>query len=160
MSLSSVRKPLADPKGKIEDGDKFLLECMTHRRWLKGKVGSVRDDKSRSRCNDDDDDDSLQDSERTDEFESKYNFRFEEATTNDPDKQGQHGIVHYARSSNAAANVLRHKNDMRRAERAAREERKAAEQRAKEEKLKRLEEREEGGAGEEAGGGSEGVGVQ
>ena len=46
-SSSSVRKPLADPKGEIEDGDKFLLEFMTHRRWLEGKVGLVRDNKSR-----------------------------------------------------------------------------------------------------------------
>ena len=84
---------MADPKGKIEDGDKFLLEFMTHRRWLEGKVGSVSDDKSRSRGNDDDDNDSLQDSDRTDEFESKYNFPFEEATTNDPDKQ-QHCALH------------------------------------------------------------------
>ncbi len=105
---------------------------------LEGKVGSVRDNKSRSRGNDDDDDDSLQDLDRTDKFVSKYNFCFEEATTNDPDKQGQHGMVHYARSSNAAADVLRQKDDTRRAKRAAWEERKAAKRSAKEEKLKRL----------------------
>ncbi len=57
-----------------EDGDKFLLEFMTHRRWLEGKVGSVRDDKTRLQGNNDDNDDSLQDSDRTDEFKSKYNF--------------------------------------------------------------------------------------
>jgi hypothetical protein len=54
----------------------------------------VRDNKSRWQGNDDDNDDLLQDLDRTDKFESKYNFRFKEATTNDPDEQGQHGIVH------------------------------------------------------------------
>jgi protein KRI1 len=84
--------------------------------------------------------------DRTDEFESKYNFHFEEANesndsrhrlANDPE-QGQHGIVHYSCSSNATTNVLRRKDETRKLKRTARQERKAAERKAKEEKLKRL----------------------
>jgi protein KRI1 len=121
---------------------------MTHRKWLEGRINnssSSRKDQSINNNNDDNDDDSLDDLDRTDEFESKYNFRFEEstnttttttATSNDVGQS--HGIVHYARSSNATNNVLRRKDDTRKLKRSERRERKAAERIAKEEKLKRL----------------------
>ena len=87
------------------------------------------------------DDESLDELDRTDEFESKYNFRFEEAVATGGDVEASgasHSIVHYARSSQSADNVLRRKDESRRQKRLARKERKAAERKAKEERLKRL----------------------
>lgn len=143
-------KLLADPKGEIQDGDKFLLEFMTHRKWMEpdgtksNKLGSKknRNDADDDEVNDVDvDDDSLDDLDRMDDFESKYNFRFEEANDSNHTQEEhlqQHGIVHYARSSNATTKVLRRKEESRKLKRLARKERKAEERKAKEEKLKRL----------------------
>lgn len=96
----------------------------------------------------------MQDLDRTDDFESKYNFRFEEAAA---DRNGatlslstaagvSHNIVHYARGSNHCLashapgddNILRRKDESRQRRRVARRERKFAERRAKEERLRRL----------------------
>mmetsp|Transcript_14291 Transcript_14291/g.31009 ORF Transcript_14291/g.31009 Transcript_14291/m.31009 type:complete len:873 (+) Transcript_14291:64-2682(+) len=133
---------LADPKGEVKDGDQFLMEFMTHRKWMENSnnpLGSARAyDNS-----DAEDDGSLADLERMDEFESKYNFRFEEANDKNTDASGAaHSIVHYARSTSTAAgatnDTLRRPDESRKIKRQARKERKAAERRAKEEKLKRL----------------------
>eukprot|EP00985_Skeletonema_marinoi_P004644 scaffold2012_cov128-Skeletonema_marinoi.AAC.10 len=114
------------------------------------KTGSDDDDenwfKPKAKFNPDkDDDESLEDLERMDEFESKYNFRFEEAAAAADSKHNMdsmtsgasHSIVHYARGSNAE-NVLRRKDESRRQKRLARKERKAEERKAKEEQLRRL----------------------
>ncbi|KAL7455380.1 hypothetical protein ACHAWC_006922, partial [Mediolabrus comicus] len=125
---------LVDPHGEVKDGDKFLMEFMTHKKWLENGADKFNPDK------DNDDDQSLEDLERMDEFESKYNFRFEEAADtahNNMDSGASHSIVHYARGSNAE-NVLRRKDESRRQKRLARKERKAEERKAKEEQLKRL----------------------
>ena len=128
---------LRDPHGEVQDGDQFLMEFMTHKKWLENGANKLNDDN--------DDDQSLEDLERMDEFESKYNFRFEEAAAAADSKHNMdtmtsgasHSIVHYARGSNAE-NVLRRKDESRRQKRLARKERKAEERKAKEEKLRRL----------------------
>jgi len=130
------KKGLVDPHGDVQDGDQFLMEFMTHKKWLENGTSRFNLDK------DDDDDQSLEDLERMDEFESKYNFRFEEAAAaadnTDPMTSGaSHSIVQYARGSNAE-NVLRRKDESRRQKRLARKERKAEERKAKEEQLRRL----------------------
>ena len=156
---------LIDPKGEVKDGDAFLMEFMTHRKWMENdsSTGTNNNNKlggttSRALKDGSDDEDSLEDLERTDAFESKYNFRFEEATAaDDTTAQGNsntaniafapssstsgasHSIVHYARSSASTSNnTLRHKDETRKQKRLARKERKSAERKAKEEKLRRL----------------------
>jgi len=142
---------LIDPKGEVQDGDQFLLDFMTHRKWLDRDNFEIKhhDDGSdeEGKAEDHDDDGSLEDLERMDAFESKYNFRFEEAAASaDCSISGNHegvvsgathSIVHYARSS-AIDDALRRKDETRRQKRLARKERKAEERRAKEEQLRRL----------------------
>ena len=140
-ATASTASGLVDPHGEVQDGDQFLMEFMTHKKWLENGANKFSTDK--------DDDQSLEDLERMDEFESKYNFRFEEAAaaaaadsnnTHNMDSMtsgASHSIVHYARGSNAE-NVLRRKDESRRQKRLARKERKAEERKAKEEQLRRL----------------------
>ena len=131
------KSKMVDPHGEVQDGDQFLMEFMTHKKWLENGANKFNPDK--------DDDESLEDLERMDEFESKYNFRFEEAAAaadsthnmNSMTSGASHSIVHYARGSNAE-NVLRRKDESRRQKRLARKERKAEERKAKEEQLRRL----------------------
>ena len=138
-SEKSKKKGLMDPHGEVQDGEQFLMEFMTHKKWLERGVNKFNPD------NVDDDDQSLEDLDRMDAFESKYNFRFEEAAAaadnaNMMDSMpsgASHSIVHYARGSNAE-NVLRRKDESRRQKRLARKERKAEERKAKEEQLRRL----------------------
>ncbi|KAL9185919.1 hypothetical protein ACHAXT_003696 [Thalassiosira profunda] len=134
------RSPLKDPKGEVQDGDKFLMEFMTHRKWMEGsgRLGAKNGDDDMEGG----DDDSLEELERTDAFESRYNFRFEEATEHDPSHSAtasgaSHSIVHYSRASHSS-NALRRKDETRKQKRLERKERKAAERKAKEEKLRRL----------------------
>ncbi len=124
---------------------------MTHRKWLERdnfEINNHHDDSDEDgNADDHDDDKSLEDLERMDAFESKYNFRFEEAAaSSDHANSGNHdnivsgathSIVHYARSS-AIDDALRRKDETRRQKRLARKERKAEERRAKEEQLRRL----------------------
>mmetsp|Transcript_20300 Transcript_20300/g.47686 ORF Transcript_20300/g.47686 Transcript_20300/m.47686 type:complete len:754 (+) Transcript_20300:83-2344(+) len=127
---------LVDPKGEVDDGNKFLMEFMTKRRWMDPTESNLKLGRGAAS-----DDESLDELDRTDEFESKYNFRFEEAVATGGDVEASgasHSIVHYARSSKSADNVLRRKDESRRQKRLARKERKAAERKAKEERLKRL----------------------
>ena len=87
--------------------------------------------------NNDSDEESLEQLEKADDFEAKYNFRFEEAVQQAESTSGaDHSIRGYARSQ--TMNTLRRKDESRREKRLARNERKAAERKAKEEKLRRL----------------------
>ena len=122
---------LLDPHGEIEDGDNFLLDFIKNKRWVDQDLQGEEVD------SDDHSDGSLKDLERMDNFESKYNFRFEEAM-NEPTSNSGAGlsVVGYART--ALSDTIRRKDDSRKLKRKERKERKAAERRAKEEQLKRL----------------------
>jgi protein KRI1 len=129
---------LSDPKGEIKDGDKFLLDFVTNKRWVDHDDMVSDDDEGPAKpriIGDDgnDSDASLQDLNRMDDFESKYNFRFEEATAN---SGAGLSVVGYSRA--ALSDTIRRKDDNRKLKREQRKERKAAERKAKEEKLKRL----------------------
>lgn len=116
---------LVDPRGEVEDGEKFLLNFIKNKTWI---------DKSEVDFSDSDSDaESLQELEKSDDFEARYNFRFEEAAGG---SGADHSIQGYARSQ--TMNTLRRKDETRRDKRLARKERKAAERKAKEEKLRRL----------------------
>ena len=149
--LSTTAK-LSDPKGEIQDGDKFLMEFMTHRKWLEGSSDASRSRKLGGGTNNDNnnegerDDDSLDELDKMDEFESKYNFRFEEANSNNNHTNNEfaasgatHSIVQYARSNEGRGdNTIRRIDDSRKLKRQKRKERKLAERKMKEERLKRL----------------------
>lgn len=134
---------LQDPRREISDGTKFLQEYMLHQKWVDP---SEYDDQSSSSTqqeeekhvansdNENEEESSLEDLERMDEFESKYNFRFEEAIAEND--TSRYNIVSYARG--AAADSLRRIDDTRKQKRRIKEERKAAERKAKEEQLRRL----------------------
>ena len=131
---------LVDPKGEVQDGDKFLLDFIKNKRWVDQNEYSddEEDGPSKPRIigdNDDgnDSDASLADLERTDEFESKYNFRFEEANEN---SGAALSVVGYSRSS--LSDTIRRKDESRKLKRQQRKDRKATERTAKEERLKRL----------------------
>ena len=151
---------VSDPRGEVGDGDKFLLDFIKNKRWVdKDLHGSDEDSDEddneergiyRSNMNngDDDDDDedgrdsdaSLDELEQMDAFESKYNFRFEEAAASA--KAGESGaaysVVGYARGGAHTTDTLRRKDETRKQKRLARNEKKAAERKAKEERLRRL----------------------
>ena len=130
-----------DPKGEVENGDKFLMDFITNKRWVdQDDVDSDDDDNTPARPRiigggDDgnDSDSSLKALDRTDDFESRYNFRFEEA--NDNSGAGL-SVVGYSRS--ALSDTIRRKDDSRKLKREQRKDRKATERKAKEERLKRL----------------------
>lgn len=125
--FASTENKLIDPKGEIKDGDKFLMDFMTNRKWVDKEGFDYKDDEESV--------ESFQD--KMDDFESKYNFRFEEAAAKGGESGASHSIVHYARAS-VGDNVLRRKDESRRQKRLERKERKMAERKAKEEKLRRL----------------------
>jgi protein KRI1 len=140
--LDSTSTPLKDPKGEVEDADKFLLDFISNKRWVDpNDSDSDEDNNDNKNCKnkiDDghDSDASLEDIERTDEFESRYNFRFEEANAN---SGAGLSVVGYAR--NALSDTIRRKDDSRKKKREERKERKAAERRLKNAKKEQLEER-------------------
>ncbi|GFH59161.1 hypothetical protein CTEN210_15637 [Chaetoceros tenuissimus] len=132
---------LSDPKGEVQDGDKFLLDFIKNKRWVdQNELDSDSDNdepmKPRIIDNEDDGHDSdasLQELDKTDDFESKYNFRFEEANEN---SGAALSVVGYSRT--ALSDTVRRKDESRKLKRQQRKERKEAERKAKEERLKRL----------------------
>ena len=153
-----------DPKGEVDDGSKFLLNYFKNRSWIDkdkledddssdededGAADAGSDWKTRlaqqeadetvpMKTGDADDgnesDTSLNQLDKTDDFEAQYNFRFEEAAGTQ--SGADFSLISYARGQ--TVNTLRRKDESRREKRLARKERKAAERKAKEEELKRL----------------------
>ena len=134
--------PLQDPRGEVEDGDKFLLDFIKNRKWIDKDAqrddSSSEDDNNDGKKNDggETDDDSINELDKADEFESKYNFRFEEAEAAAGTSGADFSVIGYARSG--TVDTLRRKDESRKQKRIERKERKAAERKAKEEQLRRL----------------------
>ena len=142
---------VSDPRGEVGDGDKFLLDFIKNKRWVdKDLHESDSDDDGdeergiyRSKIKDDDGHDSdasLDELEQMDAFESKYNFRFEEAAASAEggESGAAYSVVGYARGGAHTTDTLRRKDETRKQKRLARKEKKAAERKAKEERLRRL----------------------
>uniref|UniRef100_A0A7S3QAF1 Kri1-like C-terminal domain-containing protein n=1 Tax=Chaetoceros debilis TaxID=122233 RepID=A0A7S3QAF1_9STRA len=143
-----------DPKGEVKDGDKFLLDFITNKRWVDPDQDEYRSDSdddgpSRPRIiggEDDgdgngdayDSDASLKEVDRTDAFESKYNFRFEEANANAETSGSGAGLSVVAYSRTALSDTIRRKDETRKIKRQKHKERKVAERKKKEERLRRL----------------------
>lgn len=129
---------LVDPRGEVEDGHKFLQDFILKKQWIDktaktALVPSASDDVERDFFGDEVDED-MEEVDKMDAFESKYNFRFEEGLESAPQ------IVSYARGAAHGAHddSLRRKDETRKKRRLERQERKARERKAKEEKLRRL----------------------
>jgi protein KRI1 len=135
---------LQDPKGEVEDGEEFLFDFIKNKRWVDHDTFDYNDDEeegARYPATDEydkgnDSDASLNDLNKTDEFESRYNFRFEEANNTGTESGAGLSVVGYARSS--LSDTIRRKDESRKMKRKQRKERKMEERKAKEEKLKRL----------------------
>ena len=137
--LQNSDKSLLDPKGEVKDGEAFLRDFILQRKWVDKDVEADDDidgvDSQAKRKvkiigGNNADEDSLEELDRMEEFESKYNFRFEEQG----DDKVQ--IVSYARGG--TGDTFRRPEDTRKKKRQERKERKAAERKAKEEQLRRL----------------------
>ena len=108
-------KALVDPRGEVANGDTFLLDYISKKRW--------------------NDEDSLADLENQEEFESKYNFRFEEQQNENINSDTKAHIATYSRN---VPSSLRRDDESRKAKRLAKKQRKEEEKRQKQEMLKRL----------------------
>ena len=129
--------PLQDPRGEVEDGDKFLLDFLKNKKWIDKEADRDNDSLDEKNGNNgNESDDSMHDLDKADEFESKYNFRFEEAEAAAGTSGADFSVIGYARGG--TMNTLRRKDDSRKRKRLERKERKAAERKAKEEQLRRL----------------------
>jgi protein KRI1 len=119
----SDKDKIVDPRGEIEDGDKYLLDFFKDKKWV---------DKEDDYANDDD---SLDDLNKADDYEANYNFRFEQAQA-EAASGATLSVQTYARGN--TVNTVRRMDTTRKEKRQTRKERKAAERKAKEEQLKRL----------------------
>lgn len=110
-----------DDAARLNDGEKFLRDYITNMGWkTKDKINKDEEEGS----SDDEDDEFL---EKMDEFETKYNFRYEE--------EGGHAISSHSRH---VGDSVRVKDSKRRKERDSKKERRDAEKKAKLGELQRL----------------------
>lgn len=139
-SMDKSGSDLVDPKGEVKDGDKFLLDFFKKRSWIDREEENTSDDEK----NDKDtkvtnsgyaSDESLKELEKADDFESSFNFRFEQAASKST-SGADYSMIGYARGQ--TMNTLRRPDERRREKRQQQKERKLAERKAKEEQLKRL----------------------
>jgi len=119
-------KTFSDPRGEVQDGEQFLINFIKNKKWI---------DKDNDVMNIEDDEESA-DADREDDFEAKYNFRFEQAAAETASSGAALSIQTYARGQ--TMNTVRREDAGRKDKRQARKERKEAERKAKEEQLKRL----------------------
>jgi len=118
-----------DPRGEIGDGECYLLDFITKKKWIDHNDINFTG-------NSDDEESSLDGVERADEYESNYNFRFEEAAQETASSGAALSVQAYARSQ--TINTVRRQDTTRKDKRQARKDRKAAERKAKEDQLRRL----------------------
>jgi protein KRI1 len=126
LSTKKNSNPFSDPRGEVKDGEQFLINFMKNKKWI---------DKDDMAMNIAEDEESV-DADRADDFEAKYNFRFEQAAAETASSGAASSIQTYARGQ--TMNTIRRPDDVRKEKRNARKDRKEAERRAKEEQLKRL----------------------
>jgi len=127
---------LKDPRGEVDDGDKFLLDFLKNKKWIENNDEFINEENKQSVQNIDvNDDDSIDEVDRADDFEARYNFRFEEAA-NVVNSGADFSMVGYARSG--TMNTFRRKDEKRGQKRLERRGRKIAERKAKEEQIRRL----------------------
>lgn len=117
----------ADPRGEVDDGEQYLIDFMKNKKWI---------DKDATEQDNLDEESSVEDLDRVDDFEAKYNFRFEQAEAATAASGASLSIQTYARGQ--TMNTVRRQDAVRKDKRLARKERKEAERKAKEEQLKRL----------------------
>lgn len=123
------RNTFKDPRGEVGDGEQYLLDFITNKKWIDRNNFDPADD-------DNNDESSLEDADRADEYESNYNFRFEQAAQETATSGATLSVQTYARSQ--TMNTVRRQDTTRKDKREARKERKAKERKAKEEQLRRL----------------------
>ena len=142
--LSNSSSASFDPSTvTAEERERFLMEFMAKKKWKAPATRySTREYGSGGGNSLDavDLDDDEEEVDRMEEFESKYNFRFEEAAAEASASgvQGSLGQVQGHSRNQAALGSVRREDDKRKLQRQAREEAKARERRVKEEELKRL----------------------
>jgi protein KRI1 len=112
----------------LDDNDKFLRDYILNRRWDDASSGGVgqraRIENHHANVNDDDDEEEV---EKAEEFEKIYNFRFEQAGSNE--------IVSHSRN---VSGTMRRVDNKRKKKRDEKKERKRLEKEKKREELKRL----------------------
>jgi protein KRI1 len=123
-----------DPRGEVGDGEQYLLDFITNKKWIdRNNINLAGDDDD---SDDSNDESSLDDVERADQYESNYNFRFEQAAQETATSGATFSVQTYARSQ--TMDTVRRPDTARKDKRQARKERKASERKAKEEQLRRL----------------------
>ena len=109
------------PRGYVKDGDNFLLDYLKNKRWVdKEEEEEAADDDTKGY----DLEESLNKVDRTEAFEEKYNFRFEdEVASSGPLSGALHSKVGYARG--LLGDTLSRKDNIRIHKRTARKDREA-----------------------------------
>lgn len=107
--------PLRDPKNEVADADAFLKDFVLKKKWIDPDPHQAKFASSGLGDYDSASEDEL---DRADNFESKFNFRFEEG--------GGGEITSYARGGAAHGDSMRRVDDKRKKEREARKDKKRA----------------------------------
>ena len=134
QNLSSKQHEQITSQDNIEEikKDEFLSNYMMKRRWLDPIQLNQEEDNDNNEIAYSDDEAEL---ERVDNFESKYNFRFEELQEEDKDNSSKYTVMGHARSVEGS---VRRTDESRKKQRESRKEHKERERRQKQEELKRL----------------------